>query len=487
MRLTERLRESTGIKAIVGSGFFWAWFDALFMGMFFTNPDSPSLMSELGAMAAFGLSTPFLILTIFKKSTVERFLESKKLLIAVAALGTFGSLLYLLADINQNWIILLTGGLCCGAFMAVFGLGWGATYCYDGARSATPYVAGGFACAILIDIPLLFMIPQASAVSFALLPLISGIFLIVIDQPKRTYHYEHSAAGSMTRGVRFRLKNYLGISFMLLGGMMLVMIGFGYVQHLVSFLPAAGNGQTGGILIQVFRGITALLMFGVIVIASLKASVVYRVGLLAMVAGFMMMPFLFETDLFWISGAIIIGGYTTFDLLVWVAFSQVAHTQSRDPLKTIAVMRLIVGLCYVIGAASGIILVGNDGQLYEFASAETTVVGYLVVIATVLLLSSDDIWMLFRGAQSSSQNMPKDAEPSLDTRLELWFNEFDLTTREKEIARLLAYGRTQPWIAESLNISENTVGTHVRHIYQKAEVHNRQQFIDTVSSSASPE
>ena len=44
----------------------------------------------------------------------------------------------------------------------------------------------------------------------------------------------------------------------------------------------------------------------------------------------------------------------------------------------------------------------------------------------------------------------------------LWFDSIGLTAREREIGLLLAYGRTQPWIAERLSISENTVGTHVR-------------------------
>ena len=61
------------------------------------------------------------------------------------------------------------------------------------------------------------------------------------------------------------------------------------------------------------------------------------------------------------------------------------------------------------------------------------------------------------------------------------------TAREKEIAVLLAQGRTQPRIADMLGISENTVGTHVRHIYQKTEVHDRQQFIDLAFSVTSPE
>lgn len=486
MDIFARLRGSTGVKIIVGSALFWSWFDALFMGMFFMRPSSLSLMPELGAIAAFGFSVPFLVLAFFRRSLAERMLDHRRALILIAACGSLGSLLYVAAGLSGNILLLVLGGVFCGLFMAAFGLGWGAAYCHDGARSATPYVAGGFACAILIDTPLLFMIPQASAIFFSLLPLSSGMLFITVEKTQRIYHYRQNPVGHSMGKARSRFKNYLGLSFMLVGGMMLVMIGFGYVQHLVSFLLVAGADQPNGILIQIFRGITALLVFGIVVLASFKASAVYRIGLLAMIAGFMMMPFLFETDLFWVTGAVIIGGYTIFDFLVWVAFSQIAHTQSRDPLKTIAVMRIIVGLCYVTGAVAGMVLVGNGGQLNEFASAETTVVGYLVVIATVLLLSSEDIWMLSQGAQSLDPALSS-GTPDFGVRLEAWFDVLDFTAREREVARLLVYGRTQPWIAESLGISDNTVGTHVRHIYQKAEVHNRQQFIDVVSCSPSRE
>lgn len=71
----------------------------------------------------------------------------------------------------------------------------------------------------------------------------------------------------------------------------------------------------------------------------------------------------------------------------------------------------------------------------------------------------------------------------MEERLAQWGDEMHFTAREKEIAVLLAQGRTQPRIAES----ENTVGTHVRHIYQKTEVHDRQQFIDLAFFITSPE
>lgn len=89
---------------------------------------------------------------------------------------------------------------------------------------------------------------------------------------------------------------------MLLCAVALVMTGFGYLQHLVSFSPVASDGSANGILVQVARGITALLVFAIVVVGKRRASTVYRVGLLAMIAGFMMMAFLFGTDLFWVSG-----------------------------------------------------------------------------------------------------------------------------------------------------------------------------------------
>lgn len=491
MKLLERVHGGNGVRIIVGSAFFWAWLDALFMSMLFVTPQSEGLMAEMGAVAVFGLSIPGFVVALRKPAAFNRMLAQRRFPLAFGALGTVGSLLFLLAGLQANWALLAAGGICGGAFMSLFQMAWGATYCHDGARSATPYVAGAFACAVVIDVPLLFMIPEAAAVFFSLLPLATSALFVTIAPEQRTYRRRPDAAANPTRkGLAAHLKTHLGTSMTLLLAVMLIAVSFGYLQHLVSFSSIAGDGPAGGILVQIVRGIAAVAMFAIIVVASWRASAVYRVGLLAMVAGFMMMPFLFGTDLFWISGAVIISGYTAFDLLIWVAFSQIAHNQSRDPFKTIAVIRLLSVICYVVGALVGIALVGNDEMLHEFVSAETTVVGYLVVIATVLMLSSEDMWMLFGGRRPLPGELSADAAADQEARMDAWFDEIGLTAREREIAALLALGRTQPWIAERLNISENTVGTHVRHIYQKADVHDRQQFIDIVSTpgqTASPD
>lgn len=56
----------------------------------------------------------------------------------------------------------------------------------------------------------------------------------------------------------------------------------------------------------------------------------------------------------------------------------------------------------------------------------------------------------------------------------------NLTRREQEVLALLIEGRSVPVICERLFISEGTARTHVKHIYQKLEVHNRQELLDLV-------
>jgi DNA-binding NarL/FixJ family response regulator len=54
---------------------------------------------------------------------------------------------------------------------------------------------------------------------------------------------------------------------------------------------------------------------------------------------------------------------------------------------------------------------------------------------------------------------------------------FDLTTREKEILNDLVKGLSYKMIAASLNISFETVKSHIRNIYEKLHVHNQSEAV----------
>lgn len=480
MNLMGKLGGVSGLRIALGSGCLWSWFDALFMGAFFFGPNHPASMPEGAVLAAYACVVAFLASALFLRQAFIRLLSSAKALMFVALAGSIGSCLFAIAGLAGTWPLLAVGGVLSGLFLAVFQLGWGAAYCQQGTRSAVPFVAAGFACAAIIDIPLLLMVPLARAIFFALLPLCSGLLIRRVNPLVRSFGARESSPNQHVSGARDYLTRYLGISLLLLAALALIKFGFGYMQHLMSFSSLLSGPWNGGVIIQVARGAAALALLAVVVKNPAKTSSAYRIGLLAMIAGFMAMPFLFEMQSLWMSGVVIIVGYTTFDLFSWVAFSQIAYDTSRSRFQTIAFMRLVSSTCSALGIAVGLVLVGSGETLNRFVPAATTAIGYMVVIATVLLMSSKDVWSLF-GMPLVAFKEPLANDPAEAEGRDLeFFHAMKYTERESEIAVLLIQGRTQPWIAEHLTISEHTVNTHVRHLYQKAQVHTRQEWIDTV-------
>lgn len=69
-------------------------------------------------------------------------------------------------------------------------------------------------------------------------------------------------------------------------------------------------------------------------------------------------------------------------------------------------------------------------------------------------------------------------EESIETTCRLLAEKHGLTSRETEVLGYLAQGRTNTRIAEDLFISPSTVRGHIRHIYTKLDVHDRQELID---------
>ena len=112
-----------------------------------------------------------------------------------------------------------------------------------------------------------------------------------------------------------------------------------------------------------------------------------------------------------------------------------------------------------------------------------------MTIAAVLVLSGRDVWDLFdaRPVAAPDAAAQTAGAPSIEDALDELAQAWGLTGREREVFGFLAMGRTQPWVAERLSISESTVNSHVRHIYGKAGINSRQELLDLVFHAQSPE
>ena len=509
-------------RALVGSGCFWAWIDALFASVFFGLFGQAQAMAEPAAWLSSLLGVPLALAVLARPALARRLLADRRVLVGLGAVGTAGSLLFSGAAWLASWPLFAAGLVLAALFMASGVVSWGSVYCSGGTRTAVLYVAGGFAFAAVPHLLFFALIRPLPAVAFALMPLASMALLAALPAEGRAYEPAATAASrpGLVAGASgtSRVSRALGVSGGVVCALVLVMLGFGYMQHLVSFSGLSGFGGTdAGVTVQNVRSLSAALLLVVVLVAPRRAHLAFRAGLLVIVAGFSLMPFLYGGGLFWVSGTVMMAGYTVFDVLMWVVVAQVGYVRRGDALRAVCVLQLLVkGTCGALGAlAAGMLRSLASGAV--FACADAIFVGYLMTVAVTLLITSVGVWGLFGARRpadegrragrtasdaagpasalgpfdspgplglSGSFSMPGvPGAPAVDAiaaRVDALSAEHNLTDREREVFAYLAQGRTQPWVAEALGISESTVNFHVRHVYAKLGAGGRQELLDLV-------
>lgn len=146
-------------------------------------------------------------------------------------------------------------------------------------------------------------------------------------------------------------------------------------------------------------------------------------------------------------------------------------------------------------------------DVYDFGGSQSyilvTVVVVAVLLAVCLFLMNPSLRRLFisleeatmpsaasafRETSRNEDAYSRDEQESHGAEMSVRRNSLEqtllgkgLTPRETEVALLLFEGRSLPFIEGELNISHGTANTHLRHIYGKLNVHNRQEFLSVLA------
>ena len=175
------------------------------------------------------------------------------------------------------------------------------------------------------------------------------------------------------------------------------------------------------------------------------------------------------------------------ECLCWVLIVDRAR-RGVSALLVIGAGRFVVQLGMSLGELAGFVGMGN-------MSLFGTLVIFLLVLSFVFLFSeretslgakgqADEAAGLEPGAAvgSGSEGLPPDAAAAETSQPvvpagPLYPPEWNLTEREDEILGLWVTSHGLRSIGETLGLSESTVKTHVRHIYEKCGVHSRAELI----------
>lgn len=161
-------------------------------------------------------------------------------------------------------------------------------------------------------------------------------------------------------------------------------------------------------------------------------------------------------------------------LLVWV----IAASVFRDsPTHAPGFFGLVYGF-WSLGSLGGALfssvfvqhLTMDNVHLIVFAAVLAVAVGYAVMFTEA-------------DANALVQIVPYKRKAPFKAKCQAVAQEYQLSPRETEIAMLIAQGRDSAHIEKKLFLSRSTVQTHRMHLYQKLDIHNRQELLDIIEAA----
>ena len=516
---------SLGIALI--SSFFWAWFIlSAFVPRLQHIFPIQGIAYSLYLFAILVAAGIVAIISFRHSSIAFDFLGTVKTELITVLLGTVGNVITLLGLWLNLTPIVIAGGALTGAVGMCYMLAWGRMYAPEGSRSACLSVTFAIALgAVLASIISMLSGKMGVAVTLILPEIIMGsLFLLrgmsesgrddqVSDAENRNGYVNGHAAGDadifvkpQTEGFGAKTQKELfgrsnkyiaHLSIPLFAGLALLgfAIGFalGETGHLLPGAIEIGDGGSSLPLtstnLLVF-GLIALFAWGFLMVFIHQGAIILTSGVMLGLAGFMIYPTILPQSLSVGLPYLIPLGFLSTFAVSWTMLTEVSYSTGHD-----VVIGLAAGLATVmVGAAAGdaiaVLLLVTDASVTTITLLQNIVgVAFMVAFVLILLMNSrlwnqvkENAFLFDEEVDEAASSTDEQAirmshdEQTIDEQAQ----KHGLTERETQVLRLLLMGRSRSRIAHALTLSENTVGTHVQHIYQKFGVHGLQELIDFV-------
>lgn len=137
----------------------------------------------------------------------------------------------------------------------------------------------------------------------------------------------------------------------------------------------------------------------------------------------------------------------------------------------------------LLGASGGVVfhmLFGFSVDSVLWALAPGLCLGLGIIVCEFVLTRAPIMELAAKRAESQFSIDRLDETGDLRARCVGLASECGLTMREVDVLCMLVQGYSIPRVCESLHIAEGTATTHRRHIYQKLNVHTKNELIDRV-------
>jgi DNA-binding CsgD family transcriptional regulator len=378
---------------------------------------------------------------------------------------------------GQALCLLFVAAITLGLGLAVYNFAWAQIFSVFGSKELYRHVIFSYLVGLLLYLLFVFM-PAAAVVPLAITAIMGSAILFTLTT---TSPVVSKVCTQCEKSEKFAPKRVAR----LLWRPVLCTAVFGFMSGLMSQISAQGGMSLGAF--QQASILASLVVVGILLLPALVLSrpldiiTAYRIALPISAAGFMLLPFIWDT-LFGLANILMNMGLMVVSIIVWCMLATTT-AQTRLPAQVVfgGCLAVIIG-ARLLGKTLGFIYAGSLTQNFLSLAA--------VALVSIYLLSM--ISLLFFKGQRFTRGHEADGE---GLKVVVWGEDryreccgyiarsANFTPREFEVLLLLGQGRSIASISQSLFVSENTIKFHIRGIYRKLGVHSKQELIDLISGS----
>lgn len=240
--------------------------------------------------------------------------------------------------------------------------------------------------------------------------------------------------------------------------------------------------------------LTMVIVYGAALLSSEQSTrTIYKAAICVMAFFFMLLPvFTSAQD---VESVLALAGYGTFNVLIWMLLAEISSNYRLSSTEVFGIGWGMVTLGVLLGSIAGNIVDRFAPFTPQFLSLIALIATMAVLLSFLFVFRESDLIALTEEPESeaesaedralaSSSDVPPAASdnprPRFQDRCLEVAAAFELSPKETEVMILFAKGRSAARIQEELFISKGTVSTHLRHIYQKMDVHSKQEMLDVI-------
>lgn len=400
-------------------------------------------------------------------------LSSPKLMIGAGCIGTAGCLMMVAASVTGGSdVLFLAGCLVADCGTAPVTIVLARIFAQKGPRTTIVFIALSMILSLGIWFVCLAVPLACSRAVYILLPLLAASSLSVGVQTVNRSRETSSTQTSPSFGYGDFLRFVIVFAF------------FSCLAGIAMSFFGGDSGQNGGYEVAYFWVMVLAAAIAVVSLSWFHYKTVERLYYalaLCEVATLISAVFLgFDERFLFVPLTI---ANTIFDALSWCVISAAAYSAAGRQLRIVAIGRFAFPFGSTVGWLVGQFILGSSSAASNLM-AVCGVGTLMVVIGFTVICTSRSLSRLVAPSLSDDKLDKSELDTSLveahanylNLKAEQLAIRFGLTRRERELLVLMIEGYTNTSMAEKLFISENTVKTHVKHVYQKLGVKNREEL-----------